>query len=117
MPALCNLKGGWCLLQISISGVCRHGVNVLPPCGFLRESEIAAWLGAEDSYTIQEGGISVLLPHIYSQLTHKVIEHPGGKQWWVLIAILVEVLVVLLGDDVKQLNASAFSWIVNVIGM
>lgn len=31
--------------------------------------------------------------------------------------ILVEALVDLLGDDVKQLNASAFSWIVNVIGM
>lgn len=34
-----------------------------------------------------------------------------------LTVILVEVLVGLLGGDVKQLNASAFSWIVNVIGM
>ncbi|KAK2522188.1 hypothetical protein Q9233_010746 [Columba guinea] len=62
------------------------------------------------------GGCCQLL-HAFPKLTHKVIEHPGGKQWWVLIAILVEVPVVLLGDDVKQLNASAFSWIVNVIGM
>ena len=34
-----------------------------------------------------------------------------------LIAMRVELLVDLPGDDVKQLNASTFSWIVNVIGM
>lgn len=31
--------------------------------------------------------------------------------------VLVEAFVGLLGDDVKQLNAYAFSWIVNVIGV
>lgn len=91
-------------------------MSVLPPCEFLGGLEIAAWLGAGDSHTNQEGGISMLLPRVYSQLTHRVIEHPSGKGWWVLIVALIEVLVVLLGDEVKQLNASAFSWVVNVIG-